>query len=451
MDWKAFFNRQIDQIRQGGAVALVWKLRQAGKFFRDYLLCLLFVPLVLLIRMLRPWLLVRWGGLINSRIGHFAANTELYLCERDAGLNNPGQRYVDVFYLLSSNCNEQLAVMWKRVLHIAPSWLLSPVSKANRLLPGGVCHNVGSNAQHDRDIHNLLDRFPAHLEFTPAEEERGRDGLLKMGIPPDASFVCLIVRDSAYLEELESRDWSYQNYRDSNIQNYVPAVEKLAERGYFVIRMGSRVRDAMNSTHRRCIDYAFNGMRNDFMDIYLGAKCSFCVSTGTGFDAVPLIFRRPIAYVNMVPLGYLFTFRTGFLGITKHHRLATDHRELTLREIFSLGVGFCQETAAYTAKGVILEENSPEEILDLVTEMDERLRGCWQSSADDEELQRRFWEIYPTDAVDVHQGRPLHGEIRARFGSKFLRKNPAWLQRTAMPLTGTTKDENIRIVVDIFK
>ena len=34
------------------------------------------------------------------------------------------------------------------------------------------------------------------------------------------------------------------------------------------------------------IDYANNPLRSDFMDIYLGAKCLFCLTTQTGYDGV---------------------------------------------------------------------------------------------------------------------------------------------------------------------
>jgi putative glycosyltransferase (TIGR04372 family) len=164
------------------------------------------------------------------------------------------------------------------------------------------------------------------------------------------------------------------------------------------------------------------------MDIYLGAKCAFCVSTATGWDAVPLIFRRPIVYVNMSPAGYFQTFRDVFLGIFKHHLDLTSNRKLSLVEIFSRGVGFCVVTPEYESEGVYLIENTPEEIRDVVIEMVERLKGTWQPQKDDEALQRRFWEIFPTDAVDAYQGRPLHAEIRARFGSVFLRNNRSWLE-----------------------
>lgn len=404
------------------------KLKLALMILLKLPLYVLALPHVILIRLIRPWLLVRIGNLASSRIGHFAANTELYLCERDAGINVHQQRYVDLFYMGSKPiCNRQLAIMWMRLLRIWPAWILGPISRVNRLIPSGAIHDIGNNTQHDRDVHNLLDRLPSHLKFTEEEEASGEAGLRAMGIAVGAKFVCLHVRDSAYLDAHQPGDWTYHNYRNSDIQNYVLAAEELASRGYFVVRMGAEVREAIKTDHPRVIDYATNGMRSDFMDIYLGAKCAFCISTGTGFDAVPYIFRRPIAYVNLVPLGYLPTYGTKFLGITKHHFWETQNRELTLAEIFTHGVGFCMRSSNYESKGIILIENTPEEIRDVVIEMVERLNGTWQAHEDDDVLQHKFWEIFPSDAK-TPDGKPLHGEIRAPFGAAFLRNNRDWLQ-----------------------
>jgi len=390
---------------------------------------ILAVPIVVIVRLIRPWLLVRWGSLISSRIGHFVANTELYLCERDAGINMPMQRHVDLFYMERSICNQQLAIMWKRLLRIWPYGILARVSRLNKMIPGGMVHEIGNNTQHDRDVHNLLDRFPPHLKFTPEEEARGEAGIQAMGIPQGASFVCLIVRDSAYLDAQLPADWSSHNYRDSDIQNYIPAAEALVRHGYFVIRMGAKVRKAMKTANPRIIDYAVSEKRSDFMDIYLGSRCAFCISMGTGWDAVPAWgFRKATVFTNLLPIGYLPTFSEKFIFTTKKHVLSGQRRGLTLNEIFNYGVGFCLDTSDYASKGVDLIENTPGEIRDVVIEMAERLNGTWQPHKDDEALQEQFWKIFPTDAVDSYQGQPLHGMIRARFGARYLRNNQAWLQ-----------------------
>ena len=82
--------------------------------------------------------------------------------------------------------------------------------------------------------------------------------------------------------------------------------------------MGSLVEKKFKNNNKMIIDYANSPHKSDFLDVYLGANCSFCISTSTGFDAIPYVFRRPIAYVT-VPIKYFFTFSRNFLIIAKHH------------------------------------------------------------------------------------------------------------------------------------
>ncbi len=422
------FATQISQIRRGGYLVLTRKIKRVLVVILKSPLYFLAVPCVIVIRLIRPWLLVRMDVLVASRIGHFAANTELYCCERDAGINVPSQRHVDIFCISNVNLsNQQLALMWKRTLGCWPAWVLAPIIRVNRVIPGGAVHDIGVSTHGARDIYNLYDRTQPHLEFTRKEVDRGEAMLRTMGLPKGSFFICLNVRDSAYLDSHQMNNWSYHNFRDSEIDNYVLAAEELANRGYFVIRMGAKVHRALKSKHERVIDYATNGMRSDFMDIYLGAKCTFCISTGSGWDGMPEIFRRPTVFVNLLPLGNLLTFRRDVICITKHHYSKAENRELTLTEIFTKGAGFCYLTDHYDRLGVQLNDNTPEEIRDVAIEMAERLNGTWQFHAEDETLQQRFWELFPSETLD-YRGLPLHGKICSRFGAYFLRNNREWLK-----------------------
>jgi len=414
-------------VRQGSGSVVFKNIKSALRNSRTFPLLILAIPVLVVIRLISPWLLVRWGSLYSSRVGEFALSTEIWLCEQDAGINVPRQRHVDIFFMLRPISNLQLATMWKRVLRVWPNWVRTPLNRANWLIPGGAIHKISINAQHDWDTHNLLDCFPPHLTFTAEEEARGEAGLRLMGIPAGTPFICLIARDSAFLNGLSPRNWSYHNYRDNDIQNYVLAAEEIANRGYFVVRMGAKVLDAIKSDHPMVIDYATNGMRNDFMDIYIGAKCEFCISGGSGFNAVPNIFRRPIAFGNVVPLGSIWTSREQFVAITKHYWSVQDNRELTVGEIINRDIGFSYQTSDYESKGIQLIENTPEEIRDIVIELVERLKGTWQPHKDDEDLQRKFWAIFPAD-YKSEDGTKLHGDVRSHFGTVFLRNNRDWVQ-----------------------
>jgi len=399
---------------------------------------LISIPTVIIIRLIRPWFLIRWYEIRTNRIGHFAKETELYCCRHDAGIDTPSQRHIDFFYLNKLVCNKQLEKMWRRRLIILPAWLLHPLFRINRFinifLSGGNCHEIMRPyvINRMRDIHNLLERFQPYINFTDEEELKGKKILTEFGIPEDAKFVCLLVRDSGYSnrhKEYESHEkWSYHNYRNGDIDKYVLAAEELARRGYYVFRMGVNVLKPLKSSNPKVIDYATLGMRTEFMDIYLGAKCRFCISTTAGFDEIPIIFRKPIAYTGCVPIAFIETHNKETLILTKHHINKRNQKELTVSEIFSSNVAVSISTNEFKKNEIELKENSSEEIKDLVVEMEERLTGCWNETEEDLLLQKKFWSIFEENINQLKLKLLLHGKIKSRFGAKFLRDNQNWIR-----------------------
>jgi len=402
--------------------------------FKNLILYALASAALLFIILIRRIYLVRLHQLPSSRIGLFAAHVELYCCEIDAGINVPDQKYIDLFYMEKDVCNEQLAIMWSREIIVTPYFFGLFLQKIEHLMSilevrftSLNVHFIGVT-QGDRDVNNLLDASPNHLNFIQEEEDRGGNKLRSFGVTDNAKFVCLIVRDSAYLESRPYKgNWSYHNYRDTDIQTYVMAAEELTKMGYFVFRMGAAVNKSIETNNPRIIDYAANGMRNDFMDIYLGAKCDFCISVGTGFDAIPSIFRRPIAYVNNTPLGYFTTWSNRFLLLSQHHYSTKDDNELSLKEIIDRGATLCYSVECYDEKNIKLINNTPEEIRDQVVEMAKRLEGTWIPDSIDKTLQESFWSVFPSDIIGEN-GQPLHGEVKSLFSASFLRNNPKWVE-----------------------
>ena len=428
------YNKHFEQIKKGGILVIAKKLRSLIYLILQIPIYLISILAFIIIRLIRPWFLIRWQEMCSSRIGHFAGNIDLYCCERDAGINTPSQRYLDVFYLRKYVCNKQMEKMWRRTLIILPRWLLLPLFIINRFISrfvsGGNYHEIGDNTYGDRDVHNLADQFKPYINFTYNEEAEGKRLLTQFGLPKYAKFICLTVRDSAYLnrdKEFSLRDWSYHNYRDGNIENYVLAAEELARRGYYVFRMGAKVKKPIMSSNPKIIDYASSGMRSEFMDVYLGAKCSFCITTSTGFDAIPSIFRKPLVS-PCVPFGDLPLNSEKNLLITKHHMHKKYKKELTVSEIFSFNIALAFDTKIYETNNVELKENTPEEIKDFVIEMDERLNGSWNETEEDKSLQKKFWSIFDNNIKKLNLEKPIHGKIKSRFGAKYLRDNQNWIK-----------------------
>ena len=427
---KNFIKKNINQIRMGGLKILIKKISILFKIFLSLPLYVLSFPILIILYIIKPWVLVRFNNLQSSRIGHFTVNTELYCCKKSLGINQPKQTYIDLFYL-KDVCNYQVAKMWKRVLKILPSFLLSPLHNTNQFLSKFIVqfkiHEVENIHDSDRDIYDLFEKTEPHLQFTPEEKDHCKREFNNFGLTEKSKFVCLIVRDSAYLNHwIENKDWKYHDYRNWNINNFVLAAEELTRRGYFVFRMGKKVLQPFPSSNPMIIDYANSDFKSDFMDIYLGSKCSFCITTGVGYDGIPYIFRRPILWID-VPIYDLPTYSDKFLLLTKHHIWKKDKRKLTLLEILS-NVPHCFRHQDFDDKGVELIENSPEEIKDIVIEMIDRLERKWLPDKNDEILQEKFWKIFLSESLIDLKKKQLHGNIKARFGAKFLRDNSAWLK-----------------------
>lgn len=385
------------------------RYRSMLRLLRRAMLGTLALAAALIVRVLRPVVLVRISGLPSSRIGPFAGRAELYLCQRDAGVHD-GRR-VDVFFNSSPISNHQLKKMLDRTLRV---WQFSKfVNRVSSALPGAAAHMVPPIPV--RDTEGYLSTYPTHLGFTSTEESLGQAELLRIGVPSGSPFVCFLARDSTYLTEVHGdRGWSYHNYRDCNIENYLTAATELARRGNFALRMGAVVDKPIAAGAAGVIDYA-SEFRTDFMDIYLSAKCRFFLSSGAGLDNVAQIFRRPTAYADLIPLEFLATWGPDDLIIPRKLWKRDEERLLTFREILDSGVGRYAEQEQYDRHGLEPVHNTPEEIQALAIEMDERLNGTWTSSEEDEELQQRFWSLFqPSD---------LNGVFLSRIGAEFLRQN----------------------------
>ena len=384
-------------------------LQQLVKF----LFMALLLPVLLVVRLLRPVFLVRFGPLRTDRIGDFTFHTEVYLCSRDLGLH--GRRALDLFYCRSRTSNHFLKKMWQRTIHIYPvaDWL----DRLNRWVPGGKVHEIpiSQKPYQNRDMNGVLAKVGPHLSFTSEEEAQGQAELQEIGIPPETPFVCFIARDSAYLDQVFPQiEWSYQGYRDASIQSYVQAAEELAGRGYYSLRMGAAVEEKLDSTNPLVIDYA-NTCRTEFLDMYLGSRCKFLITNDCGYVNIPQIFRRPIVWTNMSAMEVVHTWLPNQIFILKKLWHEEERRFLTFPEIMSSGIGRLQGSDNYQELGITLIENTPEEISVVALEMDDRLNGTWNETEEDDHLQRRFWELYASSEQ--------HNQIVSRIGADFLRQN----------------------------
>jgi putative glycosyltransferase (TIGR04372 family) len=419
MQIESFWARQYSQIRKDGWAVLRRKSVRLLQVGIGGLLYIPAIPLVLVIRIIRPLIWIRIGHIRSDVIGHSVFDPEYYLAEREV----ENSATFDCFYFLSKNPpNEQWSLMVRNHLKICP--LFRYLDKINRLIPGGEAHHKVAGVTGSRDLKGYLSLTKPHFSFTICEDNKGHRFLDTLGAKSKEKFVCLIVRDSAYKDGFQKRlndDWSYHNHRDSDIDTYEEAAMFLAIKGYWVFRMGKMVHKPFKADHPRILDYANSSYRSEFLDIWLMANCFFCITTGTGIDEVADIFRRPLLYVNYVLFTHMVLWSEA-ITVPKKLYSIKEERFLTLTEQLKHSYSKAEE---YENLKILVKNLSAEDILDAVLEMEGRLTGNWKESEEDLQLQDRFWKIFTT-WPDFNK---YHGRIhpKARVGNSFLKENILWL------------------------
>jgi len=243
------------------------------------------------------------------------------------------------------------------------------------------------------------DRGPL-LVPSARHRERGYRLLRELGVPEGAWFAGLHMR--------EGTD-RMRDVRNSDILTYRLAIEEIAKRGGWVLRMGDPSMRPLPPSPN-AIDYAHSGKREDWMDVFLWAEGRFFIATGSGPQMIPTTFGKPVAIANYGPIATIVCGKDDIL-LPKHYRHEKEERYLTLAERMSPDYGFIESVGTFAVKGIRVVDNTPEELRDLVIEMMDRLDGRHVDPEEQHALQGHFAEL----AV-------IHEVYPARLARAFVSK-----------------------------
>jgi|TARA_B110000116_G_C16781299_1_gene558498 putative glycosyltransferase (TIGR04372 family) len=406
-----------------------------------YLAVLIVSPFFLVfILFYRKKKIVRIWGLTSHRIGHFAGNTEMHICSK---IDNNQKKFLDICYFKGEVSNEFLAKKWKEKLIIYPRQIVYPLHKLINVLSYYFIifkeHVVFDISLHSRDYNNYIDKYKPVLNLNKNEINKGKSLLKKFGLEENDKFICFIVRDSAYLNKTFSNiNWSYWNYRDYDIDNFIPAAEELTKLGYYVFRMGKISKKKIISKNEKIIDYSFSKYKSDFLDIFLGANCEFCLTTDIGYDQVPYIFRRPLASITD-PISLMKLSSKKFLNIFSSYYSINENKKLSIEEIFKKKAAYFYDEKYLKDKGISLIKPDSEDIKDLALDMEKYVKNNFKLSLEDEILNDVFFNIYNKNVNsdnfinDIQSNyslkvNKLHNLYYGKISPKFLSKKKFLIQ-----------------------
>jgi len=320
---------------------------------------------LLVMKMLQPFIRFQLCVIGFHRYGHLALEPEIFLAEREIikSTNASSKRVISVWSLgpVAKQSNRYLASKWKQELLVFPSWFVSSLHSVGSVFP---VLKLNEPKLSITGSMNGLDKTASHVSFTANEIEEGKKGLVKIGINPDKPYVCLIVRDGGHYKskgEIESAGYEVLNF---DINNFSGVAEALLESGFQVIRMGSGTERPFTGKPEGVIDYALSNNRSEFLDVFIAATCEFAVSTQTGPDAVCMLFRRPVLYVDVT--SYIQFFFGSKLATWSPARLQKNGKILNLSEIVNSEIAWFKDPNLFSKNGISQQKSSSNELKELV-------------------------------------------------------------------------------------
>ena len=381
---------------------------------------ILFFFLIIFLKLIKKFILIRFGELETRNIGHYSFSIDLYLHENKKNKYNNQKRIYDIWFKNKNVANYFLLNKWKKILNVFPHyfrfiWIY--INKYNFgkefLIPYRHWKNYSDKwpdvGNAFRDINGVSKKTKSHIKFDDNEINLGEKFFIDNKI--NKNPILFFARDAKY-----RKDQFDSAYRNSNIEDQSKAIEEMCKNN-FCIRVGSNPEKELKIKNKNFIDYSFSKYQNEFNDLYIISKCKFLVSTGSGFDQLALLFRKPIVYVNATETEYRINpiFNDLIkLYIPKKIFSKKKNRILTFSEIFEIGAENLQNNQDYQNLELEVIDNTPDEILDVIKEMEQRISNRWITTREDEELQAEYWKL------NSYKNMP---NFDCRIGSKFLKNN----------------------------
>ncbi|MEQ1794862.1 MAG: TIGR04372 family glycosyltransferase [Nitrospira sp.] len=273
------------------------------------------------------------------------------------------------------------------------------------------------------DVKNVTIDWGRELEEKVQVQYRSRAELER--VFPDLTgkkFVCLHVRTGGFFD-----DHDYSSPRNANINNYIPALRELTNRGYVVVRLGDPAMPPLHLDH--VLDYAHSRARSEKHDVLLVEHCEFYIGSLTGPIDLAGLFEKRILTVNCLSLSHCMWYRRGSLFIPKQAVLG--NRSLTLKEQIDRHLFEIRGTGQMV-DGVTYLENSSSDILEAVKEFllspdireEQTAFNCYLSEKVLEYFHAtRIWESAEDDASQKLRWAPRLLAARGSICAGYLKEH----------------------------
>lgn len=213
-----------------------------------------------------------------------------------------------------------------------------------------------------------FNRVKPFCKLSLSEIKKGKNVLLSQGIDTKKRIVTFHVRDNMYHPEQDL------DFRDSSVNELIPALTFLGKKGFNTYRMGSLQNDIDTEIFPKSVINYTEEFRTEFMDVYLIDRSDFYIGSTSGLWGIPYLFNTPQVNLNHIPF-HDATFGKNDIWLPKKLWLIDEKRFMKFSEILSVPRIKMLSNNFYKKNKIEVLDNTSDEIFDAVAEMLDKIEG----------------------------------------------------------------------------
>jgi putative glycosyltransferase (TIGR04372 family) len=266
--------------------------------------------------------------------------------------------------------------------------------------------------------YTLWNKGKPTLSFTAGETKKGMRLNKDLALIEGKPYVCFAIPSSKYRELVDIRQ-SVGSLENNDlittipeISSYFPLFDELTSKAISVVRMGIHEKFQLpNNLGEHVKDYAFSN-QSAFGDIWLSSNCQYFVSAGAvGAWWFGAAFGKPAVITDSYVISGSYSSNDLFIT-----QLAWSRRENRFASFEWMADNLMWALDRdRLGREYSIVHNTSQQILDVNSEMLQRLDGTWHDTDEDLELQSRLRSVQMS--LNIGDRSP------ARMGAKFLREH----------------------------
>ncbi len=348
----------------------------------------------------------------TSRIGHLTKNFDVILlqCDDDT-LIFIGQDKTIANKFIFNFFKKQKNVFFSRFFKYIYYAIFEVNPKSNLIITWG---------QFNSDFSYSL-RYKSKISFPIYSQKEVNSIISKYDV--NKNFVGLHARNNLYLEKYKLGDKNFHDYRNFSFNDYSLVIDYLAKKQISIIKLGETFPEENLNNFKTKIFTSVDFSSNEEIDYLLNRYSKYNVVGNTGVSNISSTLRKKAVYVNIIPfdLGVLSQCSPGSVILPKKIYSNDKKRFLTFKENNTITPNIHTSTDPYLRKNLVVINNTPQEILDAVIEMEKILLNQ-NKSKESNNLNNLFWKSME-NKNNAKQINYLKNEVQLSISTEFLKNN----------------------------